>query len=314
MSTTFDAQSMGRFAPSATGRAHPGTLLAALLCWLDQRQRGGQVVLRLEDLDSERCTDAFRHGLIDDLTWLGLSWDQVVFQRDRLDAYAQAMDTLAAAGRLYPSPVSRSELAHLGQRGPDGGWRYDNRDRQILLPAGGWRACTDVAIRCRLDAGLITVPDVNGWDLAMDPAAELGDPIVRRRDGAFMYHLVSVVDDAAAGVTDVVRGHDLCTSTAPQVALQRLLNVPTPTYRHHLLLLEQRAAKLSKFHGAVAVPELQHHLSGLACCGWLAWVAGLQAEPRPCHPNDVIANFTWNRVRRDDVTVGWNGTELTITP
>src|SRR5690606_23078474 len=157
------SRAVGRFAPSTTGRAHPGTLLAALLCWLDLRARGGRVVLRLEDLDPERCRDEFRVGLIDDLAWFGLDdWDAVVVQREHAAAHAAALDRLAALGRLYPSPTSRADLATRGVRGPDGGYAYDNRDRLRALPAGGWRAVRDCAVRARLDAGLITLTDASG--------------------------------------------------------------------------------------------------------------------------------------------------------
>lgn len=305
----------GRFAPSTTGRAHPGTLLAALLCWLDLRSRNGRVILRLEDLDPERCRDEFRNGLVEDLAWFGLDWDAVVVQGGRRADHEAALDRLERAGRLYPSPTSRRDLQRLGRRGPDGGWAYDNRDRGRALPTGGWRACADVAIRCRLDDGRIDLRDASGLDLGMDVAADLGDPVVRRRDGAIAYHLASVVDDAVAGVTDVVRGRDLATSTAPQVALQRLLGLPHPTYRHHLLLLEEGAGgKLSKFHGAVAVPELRKHLRAEALCGTLALACGLRADPGPCRPQDLLAGFAWEPVRRADVTLRWDGAGLHLGP
>lgn len=301
----------GRFAPSTTGRAHPGTLLAALLCWLDLRSRGGRVILRLEDLDPERCRDDFRHGLIEDLAWFGLDWDAVVIQGERRAGHEAALDRLEQLGRLYPSPTSRGDLQRLGRRGPDGGWAYDNRDRSLTLPDGGWRACSDVAVRCRIDEGRIDIRDGSGLDLSMDVAAELGDPVVRRRDGAIAYHLASVVDDAAAGVTDVVRGRDLATATAPQVALQRLLGLPQPTYRHHLLLLEEGAGgKLSKFHGAVAVPELRQHLTAEALCGILAQACGVRTDGTYGRPRDLLADFSWERMQHEDVALRWDGSRL----
>ncbi len=303
----------GRFAPSTTGRAHPGTLLAGLLAWLNARAHGGQIHLRLEDLDPARCKPEYGLGLRADLAWLGLDdWDSVVIQRDRAAAHAAALDILAAQGRLYPSPTSRSDLALSGRRGPDGGFAYDNRDRARALPSGGWRAVDSEAIRCRLDAGIIALTDASGFDLSMDPAAALGDPVVVRRDGAASYHLVSVVDDAALGVHSVVRGRDLATATATQVALQRLLGVPTPHYRHHFLLLEPRGEKWAKFHGAVAVPELQHHYSGPELCGLLAWISGLRNQPSACTPADLIADFSWSRVRTTDATTSWNGQRLQL--
>jgi glutamyl/glutaminyl-tRNA synthetase len=300
---------LGRFAPSTTGRAHPGTLLAALLCWLDARCRGGAVWLRLEDLDPERCTAAFAAGLQEDLAWLGLDWDGVWAQHERLAGYEAALDRLAAQGRLYPSPTSRAELQRLGRRGPDGGWAYDNRDRQRPLPSGGWRQCAD-PLRVRLDDGVMMVRDEDGGDLSQDPAAELGDPVVRRRDGAFSYQLVCAVDDGAMGVTRVVRGRDIASSTATQVALQRLLGLATPVYRHHFLLLEDRERKLAKLHGAVAAPELRAAYDGPRLCGLLSQWSGLRPDASPCVPGDLVAGFAWERVRREDLVVRWNGTGL----
>jgi len=300
---------IGRFAPSTTGPAHPGTLLAALLCWLDARQRGGRVLLRLEDLDPDRCRPEYATAMVADLAWIGLDWDATVSQHALHAHHEAALDHLAAHGRLYPSPTTRTELAHLGRRAPDGGWAYDNRDRGRDLPAGGWRASGE-PLRCRLDDGIITLRDGSGDDLAQDPVAAFGDPIVRRRDGAISYQLAVVVDDAAAGVDRVVRGRDIATSTATQVALQRLLGLPCPAYHHHLLLLEARGKKLAKFHGAVAAATLRAHYTADELVGLLAWLAGLQTTAMPCRPRDLIAGFAWGRVARSDRLVTWTGERL----
>ena len=302
----------GRFAPSTTGRAHPGTLLAALLCWLDARSRGGEVWLRLEDLDPERCTAALALGVQEDLAWLGVNWDGVSAQHERLALYEAAMDHLAALGRLYPSPTSRADLQRLGRRGPDGGWAYDNRDRDRQMPTSGWRSCAE-PLRVRLDDGLVPVRDESGDDLAQDPAAALGDPVVRRRDGAFSYQLVCVVDDAEMGVTRVVRGRDIASSTATQVALQQLLGLPQLVYRHHFLLLESIGEKFAKFHGAIAAPDLRSSYSGFELCGLLAHWAGLRDTPSPCTPDELIAEFAWSRVRIADLVIGVTGTQLSAS-
>lgn len=299
----------GRFAPSTTGPAHPGTLLAALLAWLDQRARGGRIVLRLEDLDPERCRPEFATAMQHDLDWLGLDWDAVVTQSACAAAHAAALDQLAAAGRLYPCACSRSDLAAGGRRAPDGGWAYDNTHRGAPLPAGGWRACQQ-PLRVRLDDGPVVVHDVAGAELSQDPAHAMGDPVVRRRDGAIAYQLAVVVDDAVAGVTEVVRGRDIAVSTATQVALQRLLSLPTPTYRHHLLLLEQHERKLAKLHGAVGAEALRRSYDARGLCGVLAWCAGLRDRPEPCTPTELLADFSWARVAREDVVVAWDGQRL----
>jgi glutamyl/glutaminyl-tRNA synthetase len=301
----------GRFAPSTTGPAHPGTLLAALLCWLDSRARGARVVLRLEDLDPERCRPEFAQAMVDDLAWLGLEWDVVERQQANRARHEAALDRLAELGVLYPSTISRRELEQGGRRAPDGGWAYDNRERGTPLPAGGWRAC-DLPLRVCLPAGVVRPVDLGGLDLTQDPATAFGDPVVRRRDGAIAYHLASVIDDDAVGVTHVVRGRDLATSSATQIALRQVLGLPEPTYRHHLLLLERHDRKLAKFHGAVGAPELRRHYDGPALCGWLASAVGLLPAPRPCTPQELLPLFAWQRVRDADLLVRWTGERLEV--
>ena len=245
---------ISRFAPSTTGEAHPGTLLSALLVWLDARSRRGRVLLRLEDLDTTRVRAAWAEQLREACAWLGLDWDEVVVQSVRGAAHEAALDALAAAGRLYPCTCSRAARSG-GRRAPDGGWAYENTCRGRPLPPGGWRASAD-ALRAQLDDGPLTLVDEGGLDLSQAPARDMGDPIVRRRDGVIAYQLAVVVDDGAAGITDVVRGRDIAPSTATQVALQRLLDLPTPRYRHHLLLLEPAApSATSAARSEAAAPD-----------------------------------------------------------
>ena len=180
-----------------------------------------------------------------------------------------------------------------------------------MLPVAGWRACSE-PLRVRLDEGMVAVADEGGLDLAQDPSSAFGDPLVRRRDGAIAYQLSVVVDDAAAGVTRVVRGRDIAPSTATQVALQRLLALPTPRYRHHLLLLERRGHKLAKLHGAVGATQLRAFYSAPELCGWLAWCAGLIQQPMPCAPVDLLSAFTWERVGHNDRPVRWTGERLEL--
>ena len=291
---------IGRFAPSTTGEAHPGTLLAALLAWLDARARGGRVLLRLEDLDRERVRPQLATHMQDALAWLGLDWDGVVVQSECAPAHADALDALAAQGRLYPCTCSRADRAGR-RRAPDGGWAYDNTCRDRALPPGGWRAVTAHHVRARLPDDRVELVDDGGLDLSQTPARDMGDPIVRRRDGAVAYQLAVVVDDADEGVTDVVRGRDIAPSTATQVALQRLLGVATPRYRHHFLLLEAaRGDKLAKLHGSIPLPALRARHSADELCGLLAHAAGLVDAPAPCTPRSLVARFAWANVPARD--------------
>lgn len=298
---------IGRFAPSPTGDAHPGTLLAALLAWLDARACAGSVVLRLEDLDTERVRDGFAQRLRSALDWLGLDWDGVHVQSAFRARHAAALDELAAQGRLYACTCSRATLKANGRRAPDGGFAYPNTCRGRPLPQTGWRDA-GVNIRAHLDDASIAIIDDSGLDLSQNPAQAMGDPIVMRRDGAVAYQLAVVVDDAAAGVTRVVRGRDIAPSTATQVALQRMLRLPTPTYRHHLLLLEPRGDKLAKLHGSVGASALRATMSNHELCAWLAGVAGL---PPLGTPRELVGHFAWSRVPNDDVVVRYDGRTLT---
>jgi len=290
---------VGRFAPSTTGPAHPGTLLAALLCWLDARARGARVLLRLEDLDPQRSRAEWSAELERDLAWLGLDWDAVLVQSGAAAAHEEALDSLATAGRLYPCACTRRDLRAHGERGPDGGFRYPNTCRGRALPSGGWRAAAE-PLRAQLPDGWLPLHDESGLDLSQDPASALGDPVVRRRDGAVSYLLASVVDDADAGVTRVVRGRDLAVTTATQVRLQQLLALRTPDYRHHLLLLERHGGKLAKLHGSIAVAQLRDTYTAPALCGVLAAAAGLRQHPEPVTPRALLEGFRWDRVATDD--------------
>ena len=288
-----------RFAPSPTGHAHPGTLLAGLLCWLDARSRDAHLEFRLEDLDPDRCKPEYAQRIPEDLAWLGLDFDAFTLQSEHRERHEEAFDELAAQGLLYPCACTRTTIREHGVRTPDGGFRYPGTCRERALPTGGWRASTE-PLRLRLPEGRVELVDESGADLSQDPEAAFGDPLVNRRDGAAAYHLAVVVDDAASGITRIVRGRDLANATATQVRIQRLLGLPPPTYRHHPLLLESRNQKLAKFHGAFGLEALRPRYGARDLCGFLAWRMGLQPTPDPTTPRDLLATFSWSNVTPDD--------------
>ena len=304
--------SVCRFAPSTTGEAHPGTLLAALLCWLDARKNGDRVLLRLENLDPDRSTPAFEDAMQQDLAWLGLDWDEVTRQSDNQSDYEEAFDRLAEAGQLYPCSCSRAVIRASGVRTPDGGYRYDNRCRDRALPPGGWRA-SEEPLRARLLEGTFTAVDLGGDDLTQDPTASFGDPIVRRRDGAIAYQLACVVDDAMSGVTRIVRGRDIMSNTASQVAIQTSLGFVTPEYRHHMLLLERQGEKLAKLHGSVGATALREVYSAAELCGVLVFAAGMVERLEPMTPTELLDGFSWNRVSHKDRLAHWAGRALEVS-
>jgi glutamyl-Q tRNA(Asp) synthetase len=298
-----------RFAPSTSGPAHPGTLLAALLCWLDARSRGASLSLRLEDVDATRCTAEKAAEICAALEWFGLDWDAVSTQSANRSAHEAALDLLAGRGLLYPCSCSRSQIQRSGERAADGGWRYAGRCRDHELPASGWRSVRE-ALRLRLAAGRVEPRDEGGVDLAQDPADAMGDPVLLGRDGLIAYHLAAVVDDERQRITRVVRGRDLAASTAIHVTLQRLLGLAMPCYRHHFLLVEKSGDKLAKLHGAVGWRTLREHYTPEALCGVLAAAAGLIETAAPIRPTELLANFDWQRVREADRLMHWTGQRL----
>jgi glutamyl-tRNA synthetase/glutamyl-Q tRNA(Asp) synthetase len=301
----------GRFAPSTTGPAHPGTLLAALLCWLDARSRGVRLVLRLEDLDPQRSRPRWSVALRADLAWLGLDWDAVFEQHAARAWHEAALDQLERDDRLYPCRCSRRDLRRANADEAGRGRHYPGTCRGRALPAGGWRSARE-PLRVALPGGWLALRDESGLDLSQDPLEAFGDPIVRRRDGAIAYQLAGVVDDARVGVTRVVRGRDLADSTALQVALQQLLGLPAPSWRHHLLLLEERGVKLAKLHGAVGAEALRRAYDAAALCGLLAHAAGLLEKPEPVTPEALLADFRWERVAEQDRALRWTGERLEL--
>lgn len=317
---------ISRFAPSTTGQAHPGTLLSALLVWLDARVHCGKALLRLEDLDPERAKAAWAHQMLSCLQWLGLDWDATFWQSHANAQHEHYLDTLAARGHVYACTCSRARLKG-GRRAPDGGWAYDNHCRAQRLTPAQWRDA-NVPLRLALPTGTLSIYDESGIDLSQDPAAQMGDPIIRRRDGAFAYQFAVVVDDICSGVNRVVRGRDIAPSTATQVALYRLLAQPQPSYRHHFLLLESRdllreaasplasangrplmhavPQKLAKLHGSIPFSALQTFYSAPALLGQLAFAAGLQNDTAPTDLATLARDFQWARVRTTDLCAHWD--------
>jgi glutamyl-tRNA synthetase len=281
---------VGRFAPSPSGLMHLGNARTALLAWLDARARGGRMVLRVEDLDRPRCRPAFADAARRDLAWLGLDWDaETAPQSRRDDAYAAAVDRLAAAGRVFECFCTRRELG--AASAPHGATRrYPGTCRDL---SAGERAARRAsgrapALRARMDAAPLTVVDRLHGELT----GVADDVVLRRSDGLYAYQLAVVVDDASDGVTDVVRGDDLLPATPSQAALARLLGLPAPHYAHVPLVLGRDGARLAKRHGAVAVADLRERgVSAGELVGTLAAGLGLAPVGAALAPTDVVPAF-----------------------
>jgi glutamyl-Q tRNA(Asp) synthetase len=264
-----------RFAPSPNGYLHLGHALSALLNADMAQASGGRLLLRIEDIDATRCRPEYEAAIYEDLSWLGLSWEQPVRRQSEHDAdYRAALSRLEAMGLVYPSFESRTEIAALvaarepWPRDPDGAPLYPGAAK-TLAPAERKRRMQAEPYVLRLDmaaaiarAGPLTWtesgagPDGETGTVAADPAA-WGDVVLARKDAPASYHLAVTVDDAAQGVTDVVRGRDLFHSTSVHRLLQMLLGLPAPRYHHHRLILDTDGRKLSKSTRATGLRELR---------------------------------------------------------
>lgn len=283
----------GRFAPSPTGPLHLGSVAAALVTWLAARQAGGRLLLRVEDLDSARVVDGMAAQHADDLSWLGLDWDEADAagarlswsQSERLAAYEAALEKLAAGGHLFFCDCSRKEIAHLvsAPHGPTEGPVYPGTCREHGLRDRSFRR--PPAIRIRVPDETVAFEDRFQGRYAQSLAHDVGDFVLRRGDGVPVYQLAVVVDDLAQGITEVVRGADLLSSTPQQILLARLLGTGEPAFAHLPLLCMPDGARLAKRSGGVSLRD--HRDAGRSpeeILGALARVLDLLPGDAACGP------------------------------
>ena len=231
----------GRFAPSPTGPLHFGSLVAAVGSYLDARSQGGEWLVRIDDLDQPRMVAGMADDILHTLEAFGLGWDgEVVYQSRRDDLYRAALAQLEKSGVVYGCACSRKEIAD-STIGRDGASIYPGTCRAGLAPGKTARA-----LRLRVDGRVIAFEDGVRGRIRQQLAEEVGDFVIRRADGLFAYQLATVVDDAAQGVTQVVRGGDLLDSTPRQIYLQTLLGLPVPSYAHLPVAVDARGEKLGK--------------------------------------------------------------------
>lgn len=230
----------GRFAPTPSGPLHFGSLVAALASRLDALAHAGDWLLRLEDVDPPRVVPGAADAILRTLEAHGFEWDgPVIRQSRRGEAYADALEQLRRLGVTYACACSRKQLGSSAQRGVDGPVYPGTCRQRGISPAGH-------ALRLRVPPGRLAFEDRTLGRIACNVAAECGDFVLRRADGVYTYQLAVVVDDAAQGITDVVRGADLLTSTPRQRVLQDYLALPPPRYLHLPVALDARGDKLSK--------------------------------------------------------------------
>ena len=300
----------GRFAPSPTGRMHLGNVYAALLSWLSAKSKGGEWVLRIEDIDPARSKQEYADRIMDDLEWLGLTWDgEVTYQSQRQDIYEHYFDLLRKEGLLYPCFCTRADL--LATQAPhesDGRVVYKGTCRN-MTPTDYPQGITP-AWRIRVPDRTIETADGHYGTYRTNLTTEIGDFIVRRKDGAFAYQLVVVVDDLLMGITEVVRGRDLLLSTPQQLFMaQTLRNLdtekmfPEVRYTHFPLLVNEAGQRLSKRDKSLDMGVLREQHSAQEIIGFIAHLAGITPTTNPITPQELLPLFTWEKVPKEDIKV-----------
>jgi len=251
-----------RFAPSPTGRLHLGHAMSAIRAHDFARARGGRFLLRIEDIDVGRSRPEHVAGIVEDLRWLGLDWDDLSFQSARLASYQAALETLKTRGLLYPCFCTRAEIAaslsapHAGDAAV-----YPGTCRRLTPAEAAARThkphCWRIDMAAALAVtGALRWEDARAGTVCADPGAQ-GDVVLARKDAPASYHLAVTLDDAAQGVTDVVRGDDLFAATDVHRLLQALLGLPTPRYHHHPLMLGADGERLAKRTGAPSLAAMR---------------------------------------------------------
>ena len=305
---------VGRFAPSPSGRIHLGNILCCLLAWLSVRQKGGRVLLRIEDLDTARCPRRYSEQMLEDLHWLGLDWDEgpevsgpqePYYQSERTALYETALRKLAEQNLVYPCFCTRAEL-HAASA--------PHREDGQVLYAGTCRDLTADQIaeksRLRAPAQRLRVPD-EFWSFTdghmgfyqENLARDCGDFLLRRSDGMFAYQLAVVLDDAAMGVTEVVRGADLLDYTPRQLYLYHLLGLKAPEFIHFPLLLTADGRRLSKRNADAGLDDLRPRFSAAEILGRLAFLAGFNPDASPKTAEELLKDFSWDKLPREDIRI-----------
>ncbi len=293
---------VGRFAPTPSGRMHMGNVFAGLIAWLSVKSQGGSMLLRMEDLDTQRTSGEFAEILRKDLQWLGLHWDlETPPQSQRSDVYNRYFELLADQGLLYPCYCTRSQLhsvnaPHLS----DGTYVYPGTCRNLTEEeqkafgrAPAWRV--------KVPDRLWTVEDRVQGTYTENLSTDCGDFVVRRADGVFVYQLAVTVDDGEFGVTEVVRGTDLLSSAPRQMYLQELFGFPHPAYGHVPMLMAPDGRRLSKRDRDMDLGYLQNHTTPEALLGLLAYSANLIDRLVPISAPELAKEFSWEKLRKEDI-------------
>lgn len=293
---------VGRFAPTPSGRMHLGNVFAALVAWLSVRKQDGQMVLRMEDLDTQRTSAAYADVLMDDLRWLGLDFDIITPpQSTRTEVYDRYFKILQDMGLLYPCYCTRSQLhsvnaPHLS----DGTYVYPGTCRN-LTEAERTSFGRAPAWRVMVPDKIWQLQDYAQGEYKENLATDCGDFVVRRADGAYVYQLAVTVDDGEVGVTEVVRGADLLSSAPRQMYLQSLFGFQHPKYGHVPMLLAPDGRRLSKRDQDLDLGALRTRFTAQELLGLLSYSAGLTDRNAPISLQELISVFSWEKLQKDAI-------------
>lgn len=294
---------IGRFAPTPSGRLHAGNILCAMLSYLSAVSKGGKYIVRIEDTDLIRCPRSVALGMLDTLDNFGLgSQEPVIWQSERSSVYAQKESELAQKAKIYPCFCSRAELhAEVAPRLSDGGVVYAGICRNLSQDdirkiAAKRKPCYRVAVPDKV----IKFTDGVAGNYSQNLRSECGDFIIRRSDGVYAYQFAVSVDDGESGVTEVVRGNDLISSTPRQIWLMQLMGYRPPTYYHIPLVCDCNGRKLSKSEGDDITGKLQTR-SPQQILGALGYAARIIGEERPVTLAELVPLFDWNKIPRDKI-------------
>jgi len=292
----------GRFAPSPTGRMHLGNVFSALLSWLSVKSRGGLWVLRIEDIDPQRSRMEYADMIMDDLRWLGLTWDEgPYYQSERGEIYERYLKKLTERGMTYPCYCTRADImATQAPHESDGRVVYKGTCRN--LPPGARSGAAAIRMKVPEEGdGIITFTDGHYGEQTVDLTRQCGDFIVRRKDGAWAYQLAVVVDDALMGITEVVRGRDLLLSSPQQIYLAQELGFTPPHFTHLPLLCNAAEQRLSKRDKSMDMGALRSRYTSAEIIGLLAYAGGLTTSSQPIRAEELLPLFSWNKVSRNDI-------------
>lgn len=304
----------GRFAPSPSGRMHLGNIYSALISYLSARKAGGEWILRIEDLDRQRCKKEFSSQLMDDLLWLGLRWDNFsppagglsaeFFQSNRDSFYIKAFDSLRGQGLVYDCFCARADLlSSSAPHGDDGSVIYAGRCRGLSEDdKRRLSAVRPPAKRLMVEDREICVCDGHFGLRRVSLRHDIGDFIIRRGDGNFSYQLAVVVDDALMGVDEVTRGRDLLLSAAAQTYLYEKLSLAVPRF-FHLPLLLSSGRRLSKRDKDTDMGFLRENHTKEELIGKILFLCGCIEREERVSLEEAIGLFDWEKVRKEDVTV-----------